>query len=115
MVSKLLQASTKKNKDDSDSMEIEKEKEKEDEAREYLTELTESFVQYLDDENVAFLIKVITPQLTDKNSSIQKKSFKVLASICEHRPAYVQKNFEIFRNLLVDTMDQGSSSVKKVK
>lgn len=56
VVSKLLQAGTKKNENE-DENEIQ-----------YLTELSDSFVEYLDEESLQFLLKVVAPQL-----SVRKK------------------------------------------
>jgi len=83
--------------------------------RPVLTELALMLVANLDDEALMLLFRVIKPQLTDANSAVMKKSYKVLLRLCEHHADFVQANLEALQEMLTSTAASCNTSSKRAR
>jgi hypothetical protein len=83
--------------------------------KQFLTELTMAFVKHLDETNCQTLFRVLKPQFSDTDGTLQKKSFKVLLSICEYQPAFVNAHLAEVTEVLLHTLLSCTPAAKKAR
>ncbi|GAB4822579.1 hypothetical protein N2152v2_009625 [Parachlorella kessleri] len=69
----------------------------------------------LDDKALATLHKAARPGLQEKDPAVQKKAYKILAYICEHRGAYMEAHFQDVLETVVAGMATSVSAAKRYR
>lgn len=69
--------------------------------RNSFTELALCMAGGLDDTGLATLVKAAKGGVTEQEAAVQKKAYKVLAYVCERRPAYLRAHFQELLELLL--------------
>eukprot|EP01117_Protostelium_nocturnum_P010940 TRINITY_DN3958_c1_g1_i1.p1 TRINITY_DN3958_c1_g1~~TRINITY_DN3958_c1_g1_i1.p1 ORF type:complete len:1269 (+),score=538.45 TRINITY_DN3958_c1_g1_i1:183-3809(+) len=109
-------AKAKKKKSAEEDLMEEDEEEEDPEKRTKRIEFTEMmspFIPYLDNENVAFLFKVIRPHLESKDSLMQKKAFKLLALMCKNHSSFVASKSDQLKSVISETLGSCTAGAKK--
>ena len=116
IMKKLLQATVEvaSTPAESDAMEIDPPKAEESPTalRCVFMDLALSLVNGLDDEALGVLFSTARPGLQDKDAAVQKKAYKVLASICEANMNFVAGKVEEFLETLVTSLSSVHSSAR---
>jgi len=79
-----------------------------------LTQLAQAFVPKLKDEELSFLFDTIRPQLSDSDAALQKRSYGVLASICEHHQQWTRTNVALLTETIGSALAACKAQAKKV-
>lgn len=79
-----------------------------------LTQLAQAFVPKLKDEELSFLFDSIRPQLSDSDAALQKRSYGVLASICEHHQQWTRTNVALLTETIGSALAACKAQAKKV-
>jgi hypothetical protein len=79
------------------------------------TELALCCAAGLDDAGLETLFKAARGGVTEREPSLQKKSYKVLAYICERRPAYLRAHLQELLELLLAGAAAGLSAAKRYR
>ncbi|KAH9289085.1 hypothetical protein KI387_033202, partial [Taxus chinensis] len=82
-------------------------------TRAQLLDLAVSLLQGLDAESVSMLFVATKPALQDEEGMVQKKAYKVLASILKEHTDFLTSNFDEIFNLLVMAMPSCHFSAKR--
>jgi ribosomal RNA-processing protein 12 len=116
IMKKLLQATVEaaSTPAESDAMKIDPPKAEESPTalRCVFMDLALSLVNGLDDEALGMLFSTARPGLQDKDAAVQKKAYKVLASICEANMNFVAGKAEDFLETLVTSLSSVHSSAR---
>uniref|UniRef100_A0A6B2KX19 RRP12 HEAT domain-containing protein n=1 Tax=Arcella intermedia TaxID=1963864 RepID=A0A6B2KX19_9EUKA len=78
-----------------------------------LADISVIFVQHIEMANVELLFKTVRPLLTARDTHLQKKTFKVLISICQHHRVLVNANFNECIKILEETEPKTSNNATK--
>jgi len=78
-----------------------------------LADISVIFVPHIEMSNVELLFKTVRPMLTSKDTHLQKKTFKVLISICHHHRVLVTANFDECIKILEETEPKTTNNATK--
>ncbi|KAG0554229.1 hypothetical protein KC19_12G074700 [Ceratodon purpureus] len=116
IMNKLLKATVEASTPaESDAMEVDPPKGEESPTalRCVFMDLALSLVNGLDDEALGVLFSTARPALKDKDAAVQKKAYKVLASICEANTNFVAGKVQDFLEMLVTSLSSVHSSARR--
>jgi len=81
-----------------------------------LTDITAIFIPHLEMKNLEVLFRTIRPQITSEDIHLQKKTYKVLVSICNYHRMLVGSNFEELLKILDETEPRlNNNATKKLR
>ncbi|KAL3700630.1 hypothetical protein R1sor_018652 [Riccia sorocarpa] len=117
IMKKLLQATKEagKPKDKQDSMQVDSGNAEETPTsrRCVFMDLALSLVRGLDEEALSMLYESAVPALQDKEGLVQKKAYKILASICKEKPDFLSRKSEDILGALLRSVDVCHASARR--
>ncbi|KAJ7533387.1 hypothetical protein O6H91_13G046200 [Diphasiastrum complanatum] len=78
-------------------------------------DLALSLIQGLDDEALGMLYSAAKPGLQDTNGTVQKKAYKVLASICKEHEKFLQRRSDEILETLLTVLASCQTSAKRYR
>eukprot|EP00118_Oscarella_pearsei_P000870 m.6009 g.6009 ORF g.6009 m.6009 type:complete len:1265 (+) comp14703_c0_seq2:70-3864(+) len=89
------------------------------EAKLSVMDLAIAMASYVDAKGLAMLYKALQPLLTSENASLQKKSYKMVETVCscenEQQKAFVASHLVAMRDMMLQTASSASAASKKMR